>query len=146
MRKRLLVAMGLAALAFLAAAQQPPADRSIKVKLNYTGSGKVDASHKIFVFLFDSPDFMQGAVGPFATQSATAKDQTVTVSGISAPVVYVVAAYDPTGAYDGASGPPPSGSSMGIYSKQPGQPAPVKLEPGKAQQIEVAFDDSNKMP
>ncbi|MBZ5584168.1 MAG: hypothetical protein LAQ30_18540 [Acidobacteriia bacterium] len=66
--------------------------------------------------------------------------------GISAPVVYVVAAYDPTGAYDGASGPPPSGSSMGIYSKQPGQPAPVKLEPGKAQQIEVAFDDSNKMP
>ncbi len=147
MRRRLFVAMGLAAFAFLAVGQEKPADRSIKVKLNYTGTAaKVDASHKIYVFLFDSPEFMQGSVGPFTGGSATAKDETVTISGISAPVIYVVAAFDPKGAYDGTSGPPPTGSSMGIYSKQPGQPAPVNLEAGKPAQIELTFDDSTKMP
>lgn len=146
MRKRFFIALGAAALAFLATAQQSKADRSLKVKLNYTGSGNVDEKHKIFVFLFDSPDFVQGDVLPFAAQTTTAKDQTVTFSSLSAPAVYVVAAFDPKGAYDGVSGPPPSGSSVGMYTKEAGKPAPVNLEVGKAAQIELAFDDSYKMP
>jgi hypothetical protein len=105
----------------------------------------VDENHKIFVFLFDSPDFVQGDAIPFASQSATAKDQTVRFSNLSAPTVYVVAAFDPKGAYDGMSGPPPSGSSLGIYSKETGKPASVNLEPGKTAGIELAFDDSTKM-
>ncbi|MGE5569679.1 MAG: hypothetical protein ACM3S5_11640 [Rhodospirillales bacterium] len=145
MRKRLFIVLAAAALAFLATAQQSQADRSLKVKLNYTGSGNVDEKHKIFIFLFDSPDFVQGDVAPFAAQTAAAKDQAVTFSSLSAPEVYIVAAFDPKGAYDGMA-PPPSGSSAGMYTKEGGKPAPVNLEAGKTAQIELAFDDSYKMP
>jgi hypothetical protein len=145
MTKRSVIAMGILALAFLAAAQQSQTSRTLKVKLNYTGSGTVDAKHKIFVFLFDSPDFMQGNGMPIASGSATAKNETVTISGISASPVYVVAAFDPSGGYDGTSGPPPQGSSMGMYSVEPGKPAPVSLEAGKTAQVELAFDDAFKM-
>lgn len=144
MRSSLLVA-SVITLALFAGAQTK-ADRTLKIKLNYTGSGKVDAGHKIFVFLFDSPDFMQGGVMPIASESATAKDQTVTLSGLSADVVYVAAAFDPNRTYDGASGPPPTGSSMGLYSKEPGKPAPIKLEPGKTAEVELSFNDTVKMP
>jgi hypothetical protein len=147
MKRRLLVAMGICALAGLAVAQESSkADRSLKVKLNYSGAGKVDAQHKIFLFLFDSPDFMQGGAMPIASQTASAKDETVTFSGLSASVVYVAAAFDASGGYDGMSGPPPSGSSMGMYSKEPGKPAPINLEAGKTTEIELKFDDSSKMP
>ncbi len=145
MRKRLWIAAGMLALAFQAAAQQSAPARSLQVKLNYAGSSTVDAKHKIFVFLFDTPDFMQGGVMPIASGSATAKGETVTIPNIVAATVYVVAAFDPNGAYDGASGPPPQGSSMGLYSKEEGTPAPVKLEPGKPGQVELKFDDSMKI-
>jgi hypothetical protein len=145
MRIQWLVAVGVLAFASLAAAQESKAVPSLKVKLNYKGAGTVDAKHKIFIFVFDTPDFMQGNGMPVASDSATAKDQTVTFSGLTAPVVYVVAAFDPSGTYDGVSGPPPAGSSMGMYSKEPGKPAPVNLESGKTAEIELAFDDSVKM-
>jgi hypothetical protein len=146
MRKRLWIAAGMLALAFQAAAQQSAPARSLQVKLNYAGSGTVDEKHRIFVFLFDTPDFMQGGgVMPIASGSATAKDGTVTIANIGAATVYAVAAFDPNGAYDGTSGPPPQGSSMGLYSKEAGTPAPVKLEPGKPGQIVLKFDDSMKI-
>jgi hypothetical protein len=47
---------------------------------------------------------------------------------------------------DGQSGPPPSGSSLGLYSTSPGEPAPLKLEDGKTVEIDLTFDDSAKMP
>jgi hypothetical protein len=53
--------------------------RTLKVKLHYTGAGRVDDQHKIFVVLFDSPEFTKGeGAPPFAMKSATAKDKTVT--------------------------------------------------------------------
>jgi hypothetical protein len=138
------LAVSLVALALLANAQTKP-DRTLEVKLNYSGAGKVDQNHKIFVFLFDSPDFMQGNAMPIGNQSATAKDQTVTFSGLSAVTIYAVAAFDPKGEYDGMSGPPPAGASLGMYSKDPGMPAPVNLEAGKTAHIDLAFDDTAKM-
>ena len=56
-----------------------------------------------------------------------------------------VAAFDPKGGYDGMSGPPPAGSSLGMYSKDTGTPAPVNLEAGKTAHIDLAFDDTAKM-
>jgi hypothetical protein len=44
-----------------------------------------------------------------------------------------------------AESPPPDGSSLGLYSKTPGQATAIDLEPGKATKIELAFDDSVKM-
>jgi hypothetical protein len=144
MRLHCLLAVSLVALAILANAQSKP-DRTLEVKLNYTGAGKVDQNHKIFIFLFDTPDFMQGNAMPIGSQSATAKDQTVTFSGLSAATVYAVAAFDPKGEYDGMSGPPPTGSSLGMYSKDPGTPGPVNLEAGKTTHVDLAFDDTSKM-
>jgi hypothetical protein len=150
---RLLLAAGLLGLTSMAAMaqtakpdQKPAESRTLKVKMNYTGAGKVDEKHRIFVFVFDSPAFMQGMAMPVGSGAATAKDGTVTVPNISASPVYVVAAFDPTGNYDGQSGPPPSGSPMGMYAKTPGAPEPVAIDPGKTVEITLAFDDSFKMP
>jgi uncharacterized protein (DUF2141 family) len=138
-------AFALAALASVLAAQPKP-DKSLTVKLTYNGSGTVDKSHKIIVFVFDSPDFVQGAnVLPIASGSATEKTQTVAISGLSPDTVYLVAIFDPSGAYDGTSGPPPSGASIGLHGDA-GAPAPIKLQADKPAQIDLAFDDSIKMP
>jgi len=120
--------------------------RTLKVKLHYTGSGTVDDKHQIHVFLFDSPDFTQGNAMPIGMQSASGKDETVTFSGIDKSPVYVAAVYDPTGGYDGQSGPPPSGSSLGMYTKEPPQPGPITIDEGKTAEVELPFDDTAKMP
>jgi len=39
---------------------------------------------------------------------------------------------------------PPAGSSLGLYAKQPGVPAPIQLKPGKTTTISVTLDDSFK--
>ena len=120
---------------------------TIQAQLNYSGAGAVDEKHKIFVALWDSPDFMQGGgVMPVSILSTDSKTGTVTFPDVKTIPAYVSAVYDPTGSWDGASGPPTSGSSLGLYSKTPGQPEPVKAAAGETVKITVAFDDSAKMP
>jgi len=147
MRKIFYIAFGML---ILAAGIQPGSAqdkaRTLKVKLNYTGSGTVDEKHAIRVFLFDSPDFANGNAMPFTMQSGESKDATVTFADTGKSPVYVAAVFDPTGGYDGQSGPPPSGSSLGAYSKAPPQPSAVEIEEGKTVEIELPFDDSTKMP
>ncbi|HXN49190.1 MAG TPA: hypothetical protein VN893_21230, partial [Bryobacteraceae bacterium] len=66
MRKFCCLTAGMLVLALMPlAAQQPkpeekPAPRTLKIKLNYTGAGTVDAKHQIIIFLFDSADFTSG--------------------------------------------------------------------------------------
>jgi hypothetical protein len=156
MRKRLCLVMGTAlTLAVLAQAAQDkpkepekkaPTPKTLKIKLNYTGAGTVDEKHQIIVFLFDTPDFAQGGVMPIGSQLTAAKDGTVTFPDLTVSPVYAAACYDPTGGYDGVSGPPPTGSSMGIYSKEPGAPGPIALEEGKPTEVVLTFDDSFKLP
>jgi hypothetical protein len=151
MRRALVAASLLGLTAMVAAAQTPkpeekPASRTLKAKMNYTGAGTVDEKHKIFLFLFDSPNFMQGGSMPIGFGATSTKDGTVTVADLSVSPVYIAVCYDPAGQYDGQSGPPPSGASMGIYSKTPGTPEPVKIDPGKTAEATVQFDDSIKMP
>lgn len=127
-------------------AQDKAATRTLKVKLNYTGAGTVDDKHKIQVFLFDSPDFVQGNAMPTGMQATAAKDGSVTFSDIAGSPVYVATVFDPTGGYDGQSGPPPSGSSIGMYTKEPPKPGPITIDAGKSAEVDVAFDDTMKMP
>jgi len=82
----------------------------------------------------------------FAVMSTSSKDGTVTFSDVAKSPAYVAAVYEPTGSYAERQGPPPPGSSLGMYSKTPGQPAPVKVEAGKTANVEFTFDDSVKMP
>jgi hypothetical protein len=127
-----------------AACQDSNGGSKLQVHLNYSGTGAVDEKHKIYVVLWDSPDFVKSEMIPFAMQAASSKDGLVTFDDVKKTPVYVSAAYDPSGQWD-AQSPPPDGSSLGLYSKTPGQPEAVDLKPGKTTKIELAFDDRVKM-
>jgi len=128
-----------------AVCQDSNAGSKLQVHLNYAGAGTVDEKHKIYVVLWDSPDFVKGGgTMPLAMEAASSKDGVVTFDDIKKTPVYVSAAYDPSGQWD-AQSPPPEGSSLGLYSKTPGQPEPVDLKPGKTAKIELVFDDRVKM-
>lgn len=118
---------------------------SLRVRVHYKGSGTVDEKHKILVFLFDSPEFHRGGVMPFAVMGTSSKDGTVMFDDVAKSPVYVGTVYDPSGKYGEQQGPPPAGASLGMYSKTPGEPAPVSIEVEKIASIELPFDDTVKM-
>ena len=117
---------------------------NLQVQLNYTGSGTVDASHKIFVALWESPDFESAP--PVEVKSVTSKNGTVTFTNVNKVPAFVSAAFDKTGHWDGASGPPPSGSSLGMYSKAPPKPDPIDVKPGATAKVTITFNDAVKVP
>jgi len=117
--------------------------RTIQVDVNYTGSGAVNASHKIYVALWDSVDFNGGP--PADIQSLDSMTGTVTFKNVRTSPAYVSTAYDPTGKWD-AQSPPPIGSSLGMYGSKPPTPDPINVEPGKTAKVKLTFGDSNKVP
>ena len=117
--------------------------RTIQVDIAYQGSGSVDASHKIYVALWDSADFTAGP--PVAVKSLDSKTGSVTFADVQTVPAYVTTAYDPSGSWD-AQSPPPSGSSLGLYSVNPPKPEPIDVAPGKTAKVKLAFDDTNKVP
>ena len=119
------------------------AGRTIQVDIAYTGSGTVDAGHKVYVALWDSANFDSGP--PADVQSLDSKTGTVTFKNVQKSPAYVSAAYDPTGKWD-AQSPPPSGSSVGMYGSKPPTPDPINVEPGKTAKVKLKFDDSSKVP
>jgi len=136
----------LAALLLGAAIASAQSGGTVQVQLHYTGSGTVDATHKIFVALWDSPGFTgEGGGPPMAVQSATSKNGVVTFTDVQKTTVYVSAAYDPTGAWDAQTGPPPKGSSLGMHSKAPPTPDPINLVSGKIAKATISFDDKTKV-
>ena len=144
MSKRLCTTLGLFVLLAVGAVAQTSGDkRTLQVEINYTGSGTVNASHKIYVALWDSSDLSGGP--PAAVESLSSRKGTVTFSNVQKVPAYVSAAYDPTGAWD-AQSPPPSGASLGMYSKNPPNPQPIDVVPGKTVKVTVTFDDSAKVP
>ncbi len=158
MAKRRSIIMGLCLFLVTAsvslALQEPaPAEKSqgnsLKVTISYKGPGKVDENHGVYLFLFDTPDFVQnpGTVMPISFLSVRANDESATFTGLSATTVYLVAAFDEKGNYDTSSGAPPSGTPVALYKPGDAQPpTPIKLEEGKETMIEFAFDDSVRMP
>ena len=125
--------------------QESNSSYKLEVHVNYTGTGTVDEQHKVYVVLWDSADFVKGGeMMPAAIQSTSTKNGTVTFNDVKKTPAYVSAVYDQTGQWDAQSAPP-EGSSLGLYSKTPGTPSPVQLEPGKTTTIDLAFDDSVKM-
>ena len=144
MRKRLCSTLGLFTLfAVCALAQTSANKRTIQVDINYTGSGTVNADHKIYVALWDSLDMSSGP--PVAVLSVNSKQGAVTFSDVQRVPAYVSTAFDPKGAWD-AQSPPPSGASLGMYSKNPPKPEPIDVAPGKTVTVAITFDDSAKVP
>jgi len=140
MTNRLFTLLGVSLLATVFAIAQE--SRTIEVNVVYTGAGKVDASHKIYVALWNSANM--DAAPPAGVESLDSKTGIVTFKNVQVPA-YVSTAYDPSGKWD-AQSPPPSGSSVGMYSRKPPAPDPVDVAPGKTTRIKVTFNDSTKVP
>ncbi len=147
------ITMTLAAL--LAAAITPPtgtlhaapdsarrAAGTVTVTVTYKGKGTVDSSHKLWVWLFDSPNIGSGSM-PIAQMSLDKNGSDAVFDGIAGDAVYVAAAFDEQGAMSG-DGPPPTGSPIGIIAGKEGAPSPVK--PGDKSVATLVFDDSFRMP
>jgi hypothetical protein len=147
MKRYLAVSAALFLSSFAGFAQTAAAHKgsALQVHVKYTGSGTVDQAHKIYVALWDSPDFVKPSsnLEPFAVAPLTSKSGTVNYQDVAHNPVYVSMAYDPTGKWD-AQEEPPTGTSLGLYATTPGIPAPVQLEPGKTTKISATLDDSLK--
>lgn len=118
-------------------AEPAQAAREVSVTVTYTGKGKVDDSHELWVYLFDHPEI--GAQSePLAIQPIRKSGGTTTFKSVTADPVYVGVAYDEQGDFD-ALGEPPVGTPIAIYAKE-GKTAPVKPAPGA--KVTITFDET----
>jgi hypothetical protein len=137
---RAIVTMALVAMASPSIVAQESG--KLKVTVDYKGTGEVDATHEVFVWIFDTPNIGADSV-PIANDVITANGAAVNFSGLPKEV-YIAAAYDEKGDYDGTSGPPPSGTPITIY----GDMGVAKAIPtgGADAIVSVTFDATVRMP
>ena len=117
-----------------------PAAANVSITVNYTGKGTVDTSHRLWVWLFSSPEIGAGSM-PIAQMSLDKNDAVAAFEAIGAERVWVAAAFDEKGIMTGNE-PPPSGTPVGIYVGSDG--APKAVAPGET--AKLTFDDSMRMP
>jgi hypothetical protein len=124
----------------------PAADSTLEVRVSYAGAGVVDASHKLYVMLWDTPDFAKddSKLKPVDSKAVTAKSGSVQFARIKKNPVYISMVYDPRGVYDGKV-PVPAGASIGLYSSEQGIPAPIALKPGQTASVVARLDDSTML-
>jgi hypothetical protein len=115
---------------------------TVKVTINYKGKGTVDTTHKLWVWLFDSPNIGAGSV-PIAQIALDKNGADAVFDGVAGDVVYIAVAFDEQGVM-GGDGPPPTGSPIGVLAGAGGAPSGVK--PGDKAPIVLTFDDSFRMP
>lgn len=114
---------------------------TVKVAATYKGKGAVDAKHRIWVWLFDTPDIGPGSM-PIAEMSIDSNGGVAAFNGIDAKRVYIAVAFDEGGIMNG-NAPPPSGSPIGILLGKDGAPRSVAPDEDV---VSVLFDDSQRMP
>lgn len=114
----------------------------LEVTVEYKGPGEVSATHEIFVWVFDTPNIGGDSV-PLATDVLTTNGGSLNFSGLPKEV-YLAAAFDEKGDYDGTSGPPPPGTPITIY----GEMGTARGVPtgGADASVTVTFDDTVRMP
>ena len=137
---RAIVALGLVALATPAMIAQESGQ--LKVTVSYKGAGTVDASHEIYLWVFDNPNIGADSI-PVATEVITANGATASFTGLPKEV-YLAAAFDEKGDYDGTSGPPPPGTPITIYGEMGA--AKGVATGGADAAVTVTFDDTMRMP
>lgn len=113
----------------------------LSVTVTYTGKGTVDASHRIWVFLFDTPDITVESE-PIDVQSIEANGKATVFKGLSREVVYIATTYDHTGVY--ADGVPSPETAVGIYSTD-GKGTAAGVKTTGAAKVSIKFDDSQKV-
>lgn len=120
---------------------QAPAT-TVKVTVHYKGQGTVDASHKLWVWIFDTPNIGPGSM-PIDQLALDKNGAEAVFNGVSLGKVFVAVAFDQSGGMTGDA-PPPSGSPIAIWMGKDG--APMAVTPGAAGSIVLTFDDSMRMP
>ena len=135
----------LAALASGLVSSGQPQNSDLVVQVSYTGPGTVDSSHKVYVVLWDTPQFVdeKSQARPMKIKSVSAKSDTVRFNDVRSNPVYVSAVYDPTRTWDAKSSPLPR-SSLGLYAKKRHTAEPIQLSPGKTITISLTFGDLSK--
>jgi hypothetical protein len=116
---------------------------NVSVAVTYAGKGAVDATHEVWVFLFDTPAIGQG-VRPLSVMTIKKSGETATFRNVTQDPVYVAVAYDCKGDYDGNLAPPPAGTPIAYYIVD-GKPtaSPIKTTGGAA--IKLTFSDRTRM-
>ena len=115
---------------------------TVKVTIHYKGKGKVDASHKLWVWIFDSPNIGAGSM-PMGQVSLDKNDAEAVFDGIAVGKAYIAAAFDETGSMMGDA-PPPTGTPIGVLMGSDGMPSAVI--PDGTGAVALTFDDSQRMP
>ena len=115
---------------------------TVKVTVHYKGKGKVDASHKLWVWVFDTPNIGPGSM-PLDQLALDKNDIEAVFEGVAADKVWIAVAYDESGGMTG-DGPPPPGTPIGILAGTDG--APIAVMSGAKDTAVLTFDDSQRMP
>jgi hypothetical protein len=127
-----------------AAQDQPAVTGKLALTIEYTGKGPVDADHRIWVWVFDTPSISASSM-PLSIASLSQNGGTHTFYGLPSEI-YFAMAYDEKGGYDGAMGPPVQGTPIAIHGMTPaGTGSPVKTG-GDDAVLKTTFDDSVRMP
>ena len=113
---------------------------TVKVTVNYKGKGTVDASHKVWVYVFDNPNIGAGSM-PIDLTSLD-KNGAEASFEVAASQVWIAVAFDEQGSMTG-DGPPPPGSPVGILL---GPSGPQAVTPGDKGTVTLTFDDTTRMP
>ena len=119
--------------------------RTLKVTVNYTGSGEVSAANSVFVAVWPSPDFAGDPTAILAQEVVRENGATVSFENLSATTVYLSAVYDEQGGWDAAS-MLPSGTPAGAYADANGAPSAIEVGDGQTVEIEFSFDDAFRLP
>ena len=115
---------------------------SVAVKVNYKGKGAVDDKHRVWIWLFGTPDIGPNSM-PIAELSVTKNGEVAIFEGVGAEKVWIAAAFDEKGEMFGQA-PPPPGTPVGVLLGPDGAPAGV-VTGGKTEAL-LTFDDSFRMP
>lgn len=114
------------------------------VTIEYKGTGTVDQDHRVWIWLFDTPNITADTM-PLATGVVAENGKAYQFVGLPKEV-YIAAAYDEKGGYDGSSGPPPQGTPITIHGMATSGAATAVPTGGVDAKVVVAFDDSMRMP
>ena len=120
--------------------------RTLKVTVNYTGSGEVSATNAVFLAIWASPDWGGGISPPLAQEVVQENGATATFENLTASPVYLSAVYDEQGGWDPLSAPR-SGTPVGNYGADAyGTPGPIEVGDGQTVEVEFVFSDAVRMP
>jgi hypothetical protein len=139
------LAVAIVALAGASRAQDSqPATGKLKVKVEYTGqSGSVDKEHKLWIWVFDTPNITAEST-PLTVAALIENKASYQFIGLP-KVVYIAAAFDNRGGYDGNSAPPAPGTPLTIFGGA-GGPATAVTTGADDAAVTVTFDDAIRMP